>query len=110
MYCTECKTEYDENITVCPKCNVPLIDKPDYINFEDWVLAFTTDAEYEADMLKANLEGAGIEAFIFKQKDSSFPAVGNLAVIKLFVPSEKLNAAKEIINDINKQKSSEEND
>ncbi len=103
MICPNCKTEYAEEMENCPICNVPLVASPEEADLSDWEIAFTTDFEYEADMLKANLEGAGIKSFVIKQKDSSFPAVGNLAVIKLFVQREKLNQALEIIKDINNQ-------
>ncbi len=104
MICPKCGAEYPEEITVCPKCNVELIDSPQSIennSTEDWVVVYTTDFEYEAEMLKANIEGAGIEVKILVQKDQNFPALGDLSVVKLLVRQRNVQDAISIINDIN---------
>ncbi len=103
MICPKCKTEYPDDVKTCATCNVPLVPSLENPESEDWTIVYTTDAEYKADMLKANLEGAGIETLIIKQKDTSFPAVGNLAVVKVIVPASKSQDALAIIEDINKQ-------
>ncbi len=107
MICPNCGKEYPEGVTVCPDCNVPLVP-PEKINQEfddsdEWVIVFTTDAEYEAEMLKANIESAGIEVRILGQKDQSFPAVGDLSIIKILVKEQDAEDALAIINDINKR-------
>lgn len=66
---------------------------------EDFALVFTTDQLYEAEMIKANLESAGIEAFILTQKDSSFPGSGDLSVIQLFVKREDEESALEYLEE-----------
>ena len=38
---------------------------------------------------------------VLSQKDSSYPAVGDLSVVKLLVKKNKAEDALEIINDIN---------
>ena len=103
MICPECKKEYPAGVEICPECNVPLVEfLPENDVYEgDWVVAYTTDAEYEAEMLKANIESAGINVRILGQKDQSFPVVGDLSVIKILVPRKDANDAVEIINDIN---------
>ncbi len=107
MICPKCEKEYPDGVTTCPVCGTPLITKEEF-EAENWVVVFTTDAEYEAEMLKANIESAGIDVRILGQKDQSFPAVGDLSVIKLLVRKADAKDAISIINDINKRE--EENE
>jgi hypothetical protein len=108
MICPKCEYEYIDTIEVCPDCGVELITKDEFegslTHHADWIVVFTTSESYEAEMFKNNLEGAGIEALVLGQKDSSFPTVGDLAVIKLLVRKRDAESAVEIINDINTQK------
>ncbi len=107
MICPKCEAEYVDGITVCADCGVELIPVEEFeghlVKPEDWIIIYTTDNSIEADMLKANLESAGIETLVLSQKDQSFPAVGDLAVIKVLVRRNDLKTASEIINDINKE-------
>lgn len=107
MICPKCEAEYVKGITVCPDCGVELIPEEKYeghlVHPSDWITIYTTDASFEADMLKANLEGAGIETLVLSQKDQNFPVTGNLAVIKVMVKKENMEAALEILNDINRE-------
>jgi hypothetical protein len=106
--CPNCEYEYVEGVKVCPDCGNPLIDEEDFnehmINPEDWEVVYTASEEYEADMLKANLEGAGIETAILPKKDRNFPAVGDFSVIKIMVKKEDAQTANQIISDINLRK------
>lgn len=100
-FCPNCRYEYLEGVKVCPDCNLPLV--PELID-EDWVVVYTSDQEYDVQMMKDALESADIDATILSQKDSSFPVTGDLAVIKLLV---KTNDASSAINFINELKNSE---
>lgn len=106
--CPNCEYEYVEGISQCPECGTELISKDEFeenlVTPEDWDIVYTTSNEYEADMLKANLDGAGIEALIVPKKDRNFPAVGDLAVIQLMVRKEDKTEAAQIIADINSNK------
>lgn len=103
--CPNCENEYQEGITVCPDCGIELINNEEFTENlttpEDYKVVYSTSAEYEAEMLKANLQGAGIEALIVPKKDRNFPAVGDLAVIDLLVRKESFEEASQIIKDIN---------
>jgi hypothetical protein len=71
--------------------------------FENWKLVYTTNMNMEAEHYKANLEGAGIPVQILSQFDSSrMLTVGDFAIVKIFVPEEYYEDAKQIIDDINK--------
>jgi len=110
--CPNCESEYKEGVTVCPDCGQDLISKSDFneglINPEDWEIILTCSEEYEAEMVKANLEGAGINSLIIPQKDRNFPSVGDFSIIKLAVKKDDLETARQILDDINKGNNLEE--
>ena len=108
MICPNCEYEYVEGITTCPDCGVELVTKKDFegnlVHNSDWVVVYTTNENYQAEMYKANLEGAGIDVSILGQKDRNYPTVGDLAVIKILVKKKDAENALEIVNDINSRK------
>lgn len=114
MICPNCEYEYVDSVKICPDCGVELVTNKEFegnlVHHSDWIVIYTTSESYEAEMYKNNLEGADIEALILGQKDSSFPAVGDLAVIKLLVRKKDAETALQIIEDINSKQSDEEND
>lgn len=111
--CPNCKYEYIEGIVICPDCNVALVDELKNFNElseEDWVLVYTTFSLIDADMLKENLESAGISASVLSQKDSSFPAPGDLSTVKLFVKKADVSEALDFIQTIKSRPSNSEED
>ena len=109
-FCPNCNYEYVEGITVCPDCGVSLVDeisKPEEWNEEDWEVVYTSSKEYEVEMLKNNLDGAGITSTILSQKDRNFPAVGDFAIIKLMVRKEDIPSALEFIEKIRSENQSD---
>jgi hypothetical protein len=109
--CPNCKYEYIQGITICPDCNTKLVESLELDNFDelsedDWALVYTSFSVIDVDMLQENLESAGIAASILSQKDSSFPAPGDLSTVKLFVKKSDVQEALEFIQAI-KSKSSE---
>lgn len=109
-FCPNCNYEYVEGVTICPDCGVRVVDeslfeKPEEWTEENWELVYTSSKDYEIEMLKDNLESAGIAATILHQKDRSFPGVGDLAVIKLLVRKEDVNSALSFIQKINLESS-----
>jgi hypothetical protein len=111
--CPNCKYEYIEGIVICPDCNVALVDE--LKNFQDlsedeWVLVYTSFSVIDVEMLKENLESAGMSASVLSQKDSSFPAPGDLSTVKLFVKKADVPEALEFIQTIKSKSSDSEQD
>ncbi len=104
MICPNCKYEYVKGIKTCPDCGRELIEIEEFEKQQkhesDWIVLTTTDSFIEAETLKTNLESAEIETQILSQRDSSFPGVGDLSVIKVLVGKEDAEDALAILNDI----------
>ncbi len=106
MICPNCESEYIDGIITCADCGVELIPVEEFqgnlVTPSDWVIAFTSMDPIEVDMLKANLEGGGIECLILSQKDSSYNiSNANFSLVKLLVKKSDAKTAMAIINDIN---------
>ena len=111
--CPKCNYEYVEGVTICPDCGEVLVDestleKPKEYTEEDWQVVYTTNKEYEVEMMKDNLESAGISAAILSQKDRNFPAPGDLSIIKLLVKKNDLKDALNYIEEIKRQSDSKD--
>jgi len=112
-FCPNCKTAFVEGIEKCSDCGAELVNElpaennePE--NLEEMEIVFTCSRVYEAEMVKANLEGAGIEAYVLSQDDSSFPGEGDLSIAKVMVRASDAKEAIEFIestknNDINNE-------
>ncbi len=105
--CPNCNYEYVEGVTFCPDCGAALvdpefIDKPEEWTEENWEVVYTSSEEYEVEMIKNNLDGAGIISEVLVQKDRNFPALGDLGIVKLLVRKEDVSAA---LNYIQRMKS-----
>ena len=67
----------------------------------NWKLVYTCSTDIEAHHIKNNLEGADIPCQILSQVDSTrMFNLGELAIVKLFVPENSFDDAKAIIDDI----------
>jgi uncharacterized OB-fold protein len=111
--CPNCNYEYVEGVTICPDCGSALIDpkfieKPEEWTEKNWEVVYTSNKEYEVEMIKNNLDGAGIISEILVQKDRNFPAPGDLGLVKLLVMKEDVQAALNYIERIMKESSEED--
>jgi hypothetical protein len=103
IICPECSTELENDIYVCTNCGNEIDLTQAQGKHFPWVLVYTTNTEYDAQMFKANLEGAGIPTQILSQLDSSrMFTIGELAIVKIYVLSPYATEAKEIIQEIEK--------
>lgn len=103
--CPNCEYEYVEGITFCPDCGSALLADKDYIKPEDWSeenweIVYTSSQDFEVEMIKNNLEGAGIKAVVLSQKDRNYPAPGDFSVVKLLVRKEDVQDAVAFIQKV----------
>jgi hypothetical protein len=113
--CPNCNYEYVEGIVFCPDCKTKLVDASELEQFEelsedDWVLVYSSFSVIDVEMLKDNLESAGISASMLSQKDSSFPAPGNLSVVKLMVKKSDVDSALNFIQEVKKKNNSNDSE
>lgn len=107
MWCPKCKSEYREAFSQCSDCGCALIcEKPKEVTLEEvdlQDLVFLCDAasDFDADIKIALLRSYNIKAF---KRYSSFASVAKIYCgssrlgVKLYVPSENYEEAKEIID------------
>lgn len=104
MICPLCEYEYVDGIEICADCGTTLIPVEEFegnlLNPSDWLVVTTVAEQYEAEMLKANLESAGIETLLYSKQDRNFPASGSWTSVKLLVKKRDSEDALIIINDI----------
>lgn len=110
MICPNCEAEYIDGINICADCGANLIpneefikEEEEFVSLEDWKEVHSTHDVIEAEMLKSNLSGAGIDAIVFSKEDRmrlNLSYVGS-APIKLFVKKDNFENAAQIINEIN---------
>ncbi len=88
--CEQCSTRHNGRI---------FCENDEHLNLhQGFVVAYTTSTDYEADMIKANLEGAGINAVVFNQHDHVyFTNMGSLAMVNIMVPRSQLEEARDVI-------------
>ena len=85
-YCPKCRGEFEDYVKICPDCNEPLIDnKPEEEewNWEDLKVVYTTDNPQIAEMIKIELENAGIKVFVENENFATMmplPAVGDIEI------------------------------
>lgn len=112
-YCPNCKYEYVDGTATCPDCGETLVDylpEEVVLSEDDWQVVYTSSFDYEVEMLKDNLESAGISANILSQRDSNFPAPGDLSVIKLLVKKEDVESALSFIEEFKQNLKKEEHE
>jgi len=71
-----------------------------------WELLTESSGRFEADLLKSYLEAEGIEVQLFQEgagQDIYPVTFGPLAMVQVFVPNDKINDARSILENFNSQ-------
>jgi len=85
--------------SICPICESEI--DVEFDPAKDWRLLYTTSEIIDGEMLKANLESAGIPVQLLSQVDTTrMLNLGNLAIVKLFVPYQYEYEAKRLLKKI----------
>jgi len=113
--CPNCEYEYVEGITICPDCGTRLVNDEYFIKPEDWTeenwqVVYTSSQEYDVEMLRDNLESAGIKTAILSQRDRNFPTPGDFSLVKLFVRNEDVQSALNFIEQLKNTQENEESE
>jgi len=112
-FCPNCEREFDPQMKTCSECGIDLVESlPEefFLDEDDLVLLTIRTQMYEAEIIKANLESADIDAFILSQQDSNYPFLGNASSIKIYVKKEDKESALEYMENIIKQSPSTDED
>jgi hypothetical protein len=108
--CPECGSIFDKGSPICPECGI-VVDNPmdGSVSFynDEYLLVYSCYDLYEAEMIKSNMESGGIETYIVNKKDSSYPGLGNMSAILVFVKVEDSEAAFEFLKDYEDSKKKE---
>ncbi len=104
MFCPKCGYEYEENIKVCPDCNIPLVEKldnkkseeeMDYIDYEFLLSSYKPG---DIAIMKSILECENINYFIQGELFSKAYA-GGLQSVRFMVDESKIELARELLKD-----------
>ena len=99
--CIICATPVCRDCAVCKKGKVFCNNVEHAKIHENWAVLCSTTAEYEAEIVKGNLELAGIKAMVFSQVDHThFVPLSRPEVVKVMVSKEKLTKAKEVLRQL----------
>lgn len=113
MFCPKCRTEYTEDLTMCPTCNVPLVNespgqtKPEFMKF---VTVYETGDPAFIAFAKSILQSEGIKYYIKGEGLQDLFAGGRLGTgfnpvigtVKIQVDENDVEKAKELLKQIEK--------
>jgi hypothetical protein len=90
--CSDCR-EGDNRAFLCE-------DHRSITVIEGWAQVYSTASEFEATLVRQNLEAEGIDARIFSQRDRAFSVdLGELSIVRLLVPVFAYDGALALIRD-----------
>ncbi|MBI5648686.1 MAG: DUF2007 domain-containing protein [Ignavibacteriae bacterium] len=91
--CSECANEIEGKYF----CN----NDTHYTLHQDYAVVYRSSAEYEAEMIRANLESAGIDTQLFDQHGHVyFVDIGEMALVSVYVRKDEIERAGEIVQAI----------
>jgi hypothetical protein len=107
-FCPKCRYEFKEGVKKCPDCETVLVDQLEEEPEHKFVLVDSMESDLLADMVKEALDNNDIPSIIksdffhegFLAEPASLP--GSHSAI--FVPEDRVEEAREIIDIIAKEK------
>ncbi len=102
MFCPNCKAEYLAGVTECAECTLPLVASLPEIDHEQSVPTYVEVVTYNAGdiaLIKSILDDGEIEYQIEGEYFNSMLPL--LQPVKILVPEDKLEVAREILKDFN---------
>ena len=70
----------------------------DELIYEGWIVVFQSGTDYEADLVRDQLDDAGLHAVVLSQRDHAFNLThGHLAQVRVLTPPEHVEAAAEVL-------------
>lgn len=102
MFCPNCKAEYLPGVATCAECDTTLVDALPEIDHEHSMPAFVEVITYNAGdiaLIKSILDDGEIDYRIEGEYFNSM--VPLLEPVKILVPEDKVEVAKEILKDFN---------
>lgn len=104
-YCPDCGDEFEDWVTTCPDCKVPLVDKLQPQSEEVFregklVHLVTAPNEIEAQLWKGILEDNGIQSMIRVTESTNLYFSPFMLKHKLYVLEEDEETARNILGDI----------
>jgi hypothetical protein len=102
MFCPNCKAEYLPGVTVCAECKIPLVEslpaEADHeANVPNYVEVLSTFNAGDIALIKSILDDGEIDYLIEGEYFNALQPL--LQPVKILVPEEKLDTAKEILKD-----------
>jgi len=98
-HCPECRAEYEEGIERCTDCDVPLAPggaPPD--DWSDWEVVRSVGTDSEASLIAGLLEAEEIPVAVENIRVHALPETfGDLADVRVRVPSASLEAAEKVL-------------
>jgi hypothetical protein len=89
---------------VCGECRrgegraILCADHSEVMVIQGWAQIYSTTSEFEAQLLRDNLQAEDMEARIFSQKDNMLSVdLGELSIVRILVPAWEYERAAEII-------------
>lgn len=101
MFCPNCKAEYLPGVTVCAECGIPLVESlpPDTEHEKaKFVEVVSTFNAGDIALIKSILDDGEIDYLIEGENFNSTTPL--LQPVSILVPEEKLEAAKDILKDL----------
>lgn len=66
--------------------------------YQDWTVVFSSNTDYEADLVRDRLDDAGLAAVVLTQRDHAFNLnVGDLAPVRVLVRPADVAQAREVL-------------